>query len=71
MIHQLDDACRAVSALVCGGDRSMIDAILTDRRLAPLTLLRHPQLLDSAEPRLAILEDAAVTARRIRVHLMP
>ena len=61
----------AVSALVCGGDRSMIDAILTDRRLAPLTLLRHPQLLDSAEPRLAVLEDAAVTARRIRVHLMP
>jgi hypothetical protein len=49
----------------------MIDAGLTDRRLSPLALLRHPHLLESAEPRLAVLEDAAVTARRIRVHLMP
>ena len=50
----------AVSALVCGGDRSMIDAVLTDRRLAPLAQLRHPQLLESAEPRLSVLEEAAV-----------
>ncbi|BCB75044.1 acVLRF1 family peptidyl-tRNA hydrolase [Phytohabitans flavus] len=61
----------AVSALVCGGDRSMIDAVLTDRRLSPLARLRHPHLLESAEPRLAVLQDAAITARRIRVHLMP
>ncbi|MEV6694986.1 acVLRF1 family peptidyl-tRNA hydrolase [Micromonospora sp. NPDC051196] len=61
----------AISALVCGGDRLMIDEVLTDRRLAPLALLRHPHLLESAEPRLAVLQDAAVTARRIRVHLMP
>lgn len=65
------DPHHAVSALVCGGDRSMIDAVLTDRRLSPLALLRHPQLLESAEPRFAVLQDAAVTARRIRVHLMP
>ena len=61
----------AVGALVCGGDRLMIDAVLTDRRLSPLALLRHPQLLESAEPRLAVLEEAVVRARRIRVHLMP
>lgn len=61
----------AVRSLVCGGDRLMIEAILTDRRLSPLALLRHPHLLDSAEPRLAVLADAAVAARRIRVHLMP
>jgi hypothetical protein len=60
-----------VSALVCGGDRSMIDAVLTDRRLHPLLPLRHPRLLESAEPRLAVLQDAAVTARRVRIHLMP
>ncbi|MBF9133668.1 hypothetical protein I0C86_32745 [Plantactinospora sp. S1510] len=61
----------AVNALVCGGDRSMIDAVLTDRRLSALALLRHPRLLESAEPRLAVLEAAAITARRIRVHLLP
>ncbi|MBE1484835.1 acVLRF1 family peptidyl-tRNA hydrolase [Plantactinospora soyae] len=61
----------AVSALVCGGDRSMIDAVLADRRLSALAPLRHPHLLDSAEPRLAVLEAAVVDARRIRVHLMP
>jgi hypothetical protein len=60
-----------VSALVCGGDRSMLDAVLADQRLAAFVKLRHPRLLESAEPRLSILEDAAVQARRIRVHLMP
>jgi hypothetical protein len=44
------DPDEAVNALVCGGNRSMIDAVLTDRRLAPLGLLRHPRLLETAEP---------------------
>jgi hypothetical protein len=61
----------AVKALVCGGDRLMIDAVLTDRRLRPLGPLRHPHLLESAEPRLAVLQEAAVAARRVRIHLVP
>ncbi|WP_329111168.1 acVLRF1 family peptidyl-tRNA hydrolase [Micromonospora sp. NBC_01699] len=60
-----------VRALVCGGDRSMLDIVLADRRLAPLAPLRHPRLLESAEPRLAVLQDAAVTARKICIHLVP
>ena len=60
-----------VRALVCGGDRSMVNAVLADRRLFPLTPLRHPHLLESAEPRLAVLQDAAVMARRVRIHLVP
>lgn len=60
-----------ISALVCGGDKSMIDAVLVDRRLEPLVLLRHPHLLEAAEPRLAVLESAAVAARRVRIHLVP
>ena len=63
------DAC--VSALVCGGDRMMIDEVLADRRLLPLEPLRHPHLLECAEPRLVVLRDAAVRARRIRIHLVP
>jgi hypothetical protein len=60
-----------ISALVCGGDRLMVDAVLADRRLAPLVPLRHPHLLESAEPRRAVLEEAAVAARRVRIHLVP
>jgi len=65
------DPGEVVHALVCGGDRGMIDAVLADRRLAPLAAIRHPHLLETAEPRLAVLEDAAVTARKIRIHLIP
>jgi hypothetical protein len=61
----------AISALVCGGDRSMVDGILADRRLQPLLALRHPHLLETPEPRLAVLEEAAVTARQVRIHLVP
>ncbi|MER7007475.1 acVLRF1 family peptidyl-tRNA hydrolase [Dactylosporangium sp. NPDC000555] len=61
----------SLAALVCGGDRGMIDAILADRRLAALEGLRHPRLLEVAEPRLAVLEEAVVAARKVRVHLVP
>jgi hypothetical protein len=60
-----------LAALVCGGDRGMIDAILADRRLAELAAIRHPHLLEVAEPRLAVLEEAAVNARKVRIHLVP
>ncbi|MFV2019957.1 acVLRF1 family peptidyl-tRNA hydrolase [Micromonospora sp. LOL_023] len=60
-----------IHALVCGGDRLMVDAVLADRRLAPLLPLRHPHLLECPEPRFAVLEEAAVTARRVRIHLVP
>jgi len=60
-----------IVSLVCGGDRGMIEAVLADRRLAPLVPLRHPNLLDTAEPRLDVLRDAAVAARRVRIRLVP
>jgi hypothetical protein len=49
----------------------MVEAVLADRRLAPLVRIRHPYLLDTAEPRLDVLRDATVAARRVRIHLMP
>jgi hypothetical protein len=45
--------------------------VLADRRLEPLAALRHPHLLDVPEPRLEVLRDAAVTARKVRIHLVP
>jgi hypothetical protein len=65
------DPVDAVAALVCGGDRLMIDAILTDRRLDILAALRHPHLLPAAEPQLTVLQDAVVAARRVRIRLLP
>jgi hypothetical protein len=49
----------------------MVEAVLADRRLAPLVPIRHPHLLDTAEPRLDVLRDAALAARRVRIHLVP
>ncbi|MFC4997728.1 acVLRF1 family peptidyl-tRNA hydrolase [Dactylosporangium cerinum] len=60
-----------LAALVCGGDRAMIDLVLEDPRLERIAALRHPHLLEVPEPRLNVLEDAAVTARKIRIHLVP
>jgi hypothetical protein len=60
-----------VRVLVCGGDRGMVDSVLTDPRLAGLVALRHCRLLEIGEPRLALLEEAAVRARRVRIRLVP
>lgn len=65
------DAETAIQALVCGGDRPMLDTILRDRRLEPLVALRHPHLLEVAEPRLEVLREAAAAARRVRIYLKP
>jgi hypothetical protein len=60
-----------LASVVCGGDRGMIDLVLEDPRLARIAALRHPHLLEVPEPRLNVLEDAAVTARKVRIHLVP
>ena len=56
-----------VAALVCGGDRRAVETILADRRLAPLAVLRAPDLLDVPEPRHAVLVEAADRARAVRI----
>ena len=56
-----------LAAVVPGGDRQAVDAILADRRLAPVAALRADRLLEVAEPRLAVLEDAVRQARAVRI----
>ncbi len=60
-----------LDALVCGGDRATVDAILSDPRLAPLLPKRHERLLDVPEPRQNVLAEALVAAKMIRIHLIP
>ncbi len=72
-----DIACRillpagTLDAFVCGGDRSTVDAILADARLAALLPLRHDRLLDVPEPRLTVLEQAVIDAQLVRIRLVP
>jgi hypothetical protein len=46
-----------VEALVCGGDRGAVAAVLADPRLAPLLPLRSGPLLAVPDPRLRVLQD--------------
>ena len=57
----------SLAALVTGGDRRAIEAILADRRLAPLAALRADRLLDVPEPRRNVLVEAVAAARAVRV----
>jgi hypothetical protein len=52
-----------VEALVCGGDRSAVDAVLSDPRLAALAGLRVEPWLAVPDPRRAVLDQAVADAR--------
>ena len=79
--RQLTDAAAAVAArvllpgistldaVVLGGDRAAVDAVLEHRELAPLAALAIERFLTVPDPRRAVLEEApaAFRATRIRV----
>jgi len=58
-----------LEAVVAGGDRATIDAIMADRRLEPLLAKRAPRLLDVPDPRRHVLEAAPRLARAVRIHV--
>lgn len=58
---------RPLDAVVVGGDRSAVDAVLADRRLAPLRGLLSGRLLDVPDPRLKVLQAAPYRDVWIRV----
>jgi hypothetical protein len=63
-------AAGRLAAVVTGGDRRAVDAILADARLAPLAALRVERFLTVAEPKLATLEAAVRQARAVRIRLV-
>lgn len=63
-------AADSLAALVTGGDRKTVDAVLADRRLDKLVALRAPRLLDVPEPRHAVLVEAVRRARAVRIRLL-
>lgn len=73
-----DEAVRIVlphaatlDAVVTGGDRGGVDAVLADVRLAPLRPLVTGPLLGVAEPRLRVLEASAELFLAVRIALDP
>jgi hypothetical protein len=61
---------RGLVAVVTGGDRGTVDAILADPRLSPLAALRASRFLAVGEPRLATLEAAVGQARSVQIRLV-
>lgn len=59
-----------LAALVTGGDRRAVDAVLADPRLVPVAALRAERFLDVPEPKLAVLRAAIRTARAVRIRLV-
>ncbi len=57
-----------LDAVVTGGERSAVAAVLADRRLAPLLPLVQPRLLDVPDPRLKVLQ--AVPFRDVWIRVL-
>ncbi|MBB5857171.1 acVLRF1 family peptidyl-tRNA hydrolase [Amycolatopsis umgeniensis] len=58
-----------VDAVVLGGDRRALESLREDRRLAPLFERAEPRVLDIAEPRRTVLDDAAERAVAVEITL--
>jgi hypothetical protein len=58
---------RPLEALVCGGDRSAVDAVLTDPRLASFTQVRVEPWLTVPDPRRAVLDQAVTDACSVTI----
>jgi hypothetical protein len=63
-------AAATLDAVVLGGDRRSVDAVLADARLAPLRPLVVPPLLDVPDPRKAVLDSAPARFRAVRITLV-
>jgi hypothetical protein len=59
-----------LDAVVLGGDRRSVEAVLADPRLSALRALVAPPLLDVPDPRLAVLEATAPRFRAVRVEVV-
>ncbi|GAA1191443.1 acVLRF1 family peptidyl-tRNA hydrolase [Prauserella alba] len=65
----LAPAASELDGVVLGGDRAALDELRDDPRLQQLFDLALPRVLDVAEPRRAVLDEAASRARAVEVVL--
>ncbi|MDT5032045.1 MAG: hypothetical protein QOC94_2216 [Actinoplanes sp.] len=67
VVRLLLPSVRDLSAVVAGGDRAAVDAILAAPALKPVAALLVDRFLDVPEPRHAVLVAAVAQARAVRV----
>lgn len=60
----------SLDALVVGGERTAVDEVLSDRRLAPLRPLVTGRLLDGPDPRLKVLEASYDQLRAVWIRVV-
>jgi hypothetical protein len=68
-VRLLVPATARLTAVVTGGDRPMVDAVLADPRLAGLRPLVAERFLAVPNPKRTVLEDAVRSARSVRIRL--
>jgi hypothetical protein len=59
-----------LAAVVAGGDRRAVEAVLADPRLAPVEVRLSTRFLEVPDPRLAVLEAAVGQARAVRIRIV-
>lgn len=59
-----------IGVLVCGGDRSAVDAVLAEPRLAHLSDVRVEPWLPVPDPKRAVLNQAILDAQSVRITLI-
>ena len=69
-VRVLLPAVATLDAVVVGGDRTSVDAVLADPRLAPLRPLVTGRLLDGPDPRQAVLEASYAQLRSVWVRVL-
>jgi peptide subunit release factor 1 (eRF1) len=60
----------SLDAVVVGGERTAVDAVLADKRLAALVPLVTGRLLDVPDPRQVVLEAAYDGLRAVRIKVV-
>jgi hypothetical protein len=68
-VRLLLPAVDRLAALVTGGDRQHIEAILADARLGPLKVLRVDRFLPVPDPKRSVLEQAVTSARSVQIRV--
>ena len=69
-VRVLLPAVGTLAAVVVGGERTSVDAVLADRRLAPLRPLVTGRLLDGPDPRQAVLEASYEGMRAVWIRVV-
>jgi hypothetical protein len=63
-------AVGSLDAVVVGGERTAVDAVLADRRLEPLRALVTGRLLDGPDPRQKVLEASYDELRAVEIRVV-